>query len=1062
LPKPATSFWHETTGKAVVSEVSAVSSVSPVSAAFISPYLDAAPATGYPESAGFTVRFRREIGMSSYRTRLCLAICLLSTSSTAHGDPPADRQQSPAARTARLDLYDDPLPEGAVARLGTVRFRCPGNDAEFAGEVLAPLSPFALSPDGKILATGERHAIRFWEMATGKELRAVHLPTVAWLVRAILFSPDGKLAAVHVDNADPISGPPFSEHSIHVVEVAGGKVLSSCDGKREAGYREVAFSSDSHLLAAFQDAEHERPQKGTLVLWDARTGKEQRQLKDVFSAAFTPDGKQLIAGNKDGVIQILDPGTGREVGRLEGHRAPVDVLAVSPDGRSLVSADEEGSEPREGKRTETSVRLWDQQTGKLRQQWPGGEKGVISLQFSPDGKTVAVQDGKGNLLLYEATSGKERQRLVMGPSWQGSGYAFSPDGKVLLLQDGKGPFAEWDLARNTERRRWGGASASFPVVYSPDGKVAVSSGPVGVIVWDVATGKEWNTVAGHRHPLDALSFSPDGRLVASLDREGIFGIWEAQTGKPLLPMAADKPEMALRFRFSTDGTLLSAVTKYATVSVWDLTGGLKVRRFPIGTEATISELGRMGWAGEPDGLPITLVYRPDGKGLAVLGEGNVIHLWDLVAGKELRALRGHQERIGVLRFSDDGKLLASASEDRTIRLWDVETGKELQQFRGGEREIADFQFSPDSKVLAWRWSEELHLWDVVARKELRQFAATVGGERSLAFHRDGKALAAVVGRQAVHVWDVTTGKELRTLGSTEFDFRTAELFRSSAGAVLASVAMDSEPPGALKRTLFDVATGYRFPFLLYWRDGTWSSPDGKTLVHGSSTLEFTEMITGETIGQLPEGHRKGVVAAAFSADGKLLATGGSDGTILVWDWRRACGVVPDGGAKIGARELERAWDDLGRKEGKSASRAIGTLAAAGDEAVDWLGKRLEPVGEKQREAIRAWIAALDDNRFEERARANKELEQLGADAEPLLRQALTGKLSPEARRRVEILLADVGRWPLPMLQKVRAVQALEQIGTPKAREVLQKLASGIPDARLTQEAADALARLSRR
>jgi hypothetical protein len=160
--------------------------------------------------------------------------------------------------------------------------------------------------------------------------------------------------------------------------------------------------------------------------------------------------------------------------------------------------------------------------------------------------------------------------------------------------------------------------------------------------------------------------------------------------------------------------------------------------------------------------------------------------------------------------------------------------------------------------------------------------------------------------------------------------------------------------------------------------------------------------------------------------------------------------------------MEQAWDDLGRKPGQSACRAIGTLAAAGDDAAAWLGERLQPVGEKQREAIREGIAGLDDNRFERRAQASKELERFGADAEPLLRQALADKLSPETRRRVEILLADVGRWPLPTLQKVRAVQPLELIGTARAREVLDKLARGIPEARLTREAQDALARLSRR
>jgi WD40 repeat protein len=987
--------------------------------------------------------------MSLLRTSpsLALGLLLLAVPMT-RGEPPADRQPP------RTDRYGDSLPEGAVARLGTTRFRLPGNDFKFTGEAEAPRFPFALSPDGKVLATGEQARVRFWEMATGKEIRAVSV--WGWVLLDIVLSPDGKLFAVHVDhtggNADK------THQTLEVGEVASGKILHQLlEGF--SGCREVVFSPDGATLAAFRHDELDagrRALKGLLVLWDAHTGKELRQFNGVFGATFSPDGKILVVGKKDGSIQILDPNTGREVRRLEGHRASVQALAVSPDGRSLISADDERGKWREDKQAKTSVRLWDLETGKLRHRWPGVGDMVVSLQFSPDGNTVAVQGSKGDLLLYDAASGKERHRFPLDqenkptyPFYREPDYAFSPDGKVLLLHDKGGPFREWDIARGEERRRWGGPAAAFPLRYSPDGKTAVSAGDAGLVVWDVTTGKELHAFPGHRRSLQALAFSPDGRFVASLDEVGVFVIWEARTGKPLLPMAVDKPETATRFRFAADGAVLSAVTKDLTASVWDLAGEMKVRRFRVGTKEPVRDLKR--YSG----------YSPDGKRLAVVGQDNAIHLWDLAAGKESVALRGHRGPVRSLLFSDDSRLLASGSDDSTIRLWDAETGKELAHFRGGEKEVSDFQFSPDSKLLAWRWGDGLHVWDVAPGKELHRFAVA-GDHRygaSFAFHRDSKTLA-VAGSEAIHVWDVVTGKEIRTLASTKFAFYTASLFSAPDGSALASVAENTERQKG--RALFDMATGSRFPFLLSWGDGRWISPDGKTLVWGSRTLQVIEMLTGETVGQWSEGDHKDVAAAAFAADGKLLATGGSDGSILVWDWRRACGLTPMEAAKIGARELEQAWDDLGRKPGKAAYRAISTLTAAGDEAVAWLGQRLQPVGKGQRSVVRGWIAALDDDRFEVREQASKELEQFGADAEPLLRQALAGELSLEARRRVESLLADIGRWPLPMLQKVRAVQALEQIGTARARELLEKLGRGVPEARLTREAQAALARLFRR
>jgi WD40 repeat protein len=992
-----------------------------------------------------------------------VAICLLVASSTARGEPPPPPQTD---RPPRTDRHGDPLPEGAVARLGTTRFR-PGRGYFSSDDSLA------FSPDGKLLTTGEWGVVRFWETATGKEIRSVPLPG-AVSVLAVVFSPDGKLFAAYVNNVFPLSAPWFPDHAIYVGEVAGGKVLHRLHTEQH-GFRRVVFSPGGDMLAAYRTGMLEGPGKETLILWDVHTGKELRQLEDVRGAAFMPDGKRLAVGTKGGVIELLDVSADRLVRRLEGHPASVHLLAVSPDGRTLVSADEgQGGSPG-GQQTRTSVRLWDLETGKVRRQWLGHDDAVVSLRYSPDGRTVAVEDAQGSLLLYDVASGKQRQRFAgeqrfAGNRESGRVHVFSPDGKVLLLHDKGGPFREWDIARAEERRRWGGPRSTGPLVYSPDGKVLASRGDDGLVVWDVATGKELHPFEGHRTPLRALAFSPDGRLVASLDRTGGFGIWETKTGKPLLPMSADKPEPVLRFHFSADGTLLSAVGKDATVRVWELAAGVKERQFRIGTKETV-RMWELSDFMPPD---CCAVYAPAGKTLAVAGAAEpvqvlpraglpatAIHLWDLAAGKELRTLRGHQGRVGPLVFSPDGKLLASEGEDWNIRLWDVVTGKELQRFQGREKEPGFFLFSPDSKVFAWSPGEAVHLWDVAARKELRQFPTGRRGEPEgqFVFHRDSNTLA-VAGNRAVHFWDLAAGKELRTLAAEKEDeFAGVRLFPSPDGRALASVSMDYKHS---RHALFDVATGRRLGDFLYLGDEMLVSPDGKTLVQGNDTLKVLEMLSGEAVGEIPGGHHGHLTALAFSADGKLLTTGGSDGSILVWDWRRAGGLTPAATEKIGARELERAWEDLGGKSAKTAYRGMGTLIAGGDEAAAWLGERLQPVAKRDREAVRRLIAALDDNRFEERARASKELEQLGADAEPILRQALADKLPAEAARRVETLLAgpNIGRFSAATMQKLRAVQALEQIGTAKAREVLAKLARGIPEARLTQEAQDARARLA--
>jgi WD40 repeat protein len=928
----------------------------------------------------------------------------------------------------------------------------------------------ALSPDGKILATGEGGKVCFWEVATGKELRSVHL---GYSVVAVVFSPDGKLFAGHTDDTD-LSGPPWDEHSIQVGEVASGKVLHKLiDRRKHHGFKGVTFSPDGTMLAALRDADqHDESPKDVLVLWDVHTGKELRHFKGVLGMAFTPDGKRLVLGKEDGVIQVLDSATGRPLQRLEGHRAAVHVLAVSPDGRTLVSADTGKYNPPSDKEAGTHVRLWDLESGKVRHRWLGPEGFVIALLFSADGRAIAVGDTEGNLLLYDVTSEKQRQRFrgkpeeyrsgVAGKPYEARSFTFSPDGKVLLWHATDGTFRDWDLACGEGRRRWGRQDSVVRVAYSPDGKVLATRGEDGLVVWDVAAGKELHPFPGHRAPVRALAFSPDGRLVASLDESRVLGLWEAGTGKPLLPMPPQQSEAVLGFRFAADGTLFSAVGSDATVRVWTVTDGMKERRFRVGTEETVREWERLGFRlGReflPDGSPSPcFVYSPGGKLLAVTGADQAIHLWDVAAGKELRSLRGHRGQVGRLLFSPDGRLLVSKGVDRTIRLWDVRTGQELGHFRGAENESASFRFSPDSKVLLWRWGDVLHQWDVAGREELHRFAGA--GDQYLAaeFLRDGKALA-LTRHGAVHVWDLVAGQELRTLrmlaGQDSIDF-ALRLRRFPDGTLLAEPVY--KPAWG---EYLDVGAGRRLK-ALSWSSEIAVSPDGKTLIQADDALRVVDMLSGDLVGEIPGGHCGGVAALAFSADGKFLATGGWEGSILVWDWRAASGLAAAGTEKVDVRELERAWRDLGARSGKTACRAVGTLAVAGDEGAACLDRHVEAVTERQREAVRRLVGALDDHRSEERDRAGRELEQLGAEAEPMLRRALADRLSPEARRRVEALLSGpgIGRWSPQARQRIRAVQALEQIGTARARAVLTKLARGIPEARLTQDAAEALARL---
>jgi hypothetical protein len=199
----------------------------------------------------------------------------------------------------------------------------------------------------------------------------------------------------------------------------------------------------------------------------------------------------------------------------------------------------------------------------------------------------------------------------------------------------------------------------------------------------------------------------------------------------------------------------------------------------------------------------------------------------------------------------------------------------------------------------------------------------------------------------------------------------------------------------------------------------------------------------------------------FAPDGRTLASGLSDSTVLIWDVPpRRTGLSPAG---AGPKDLDRWWADLARPGGANVHQAIWSLAAVPGKSVPLLRDRLRPAPASQRERIERPIADLDSDDFDVRQRASREMERRATDAEPALLRALARGPSAEARRRIEALLERPRGAPPPEeLRQVRAVQVLERAASAEARQVLRDLAQGEPDAPVTAEARAALQRLARR
>jgi WD40 repeat protein len=763
-----------------------------------------------------------------------------------------------------------------------------------------------------------------------------------------------------------------------------------------------------------------------------------RHSGEVWSLIYSADGKFLIAGgtnnhkNDQTAIRVWDARTGQLI-RSFGREYGVGSLALSPDGKKL--ATESGA---------SSISIWDLEKGEMLHDEKWTQDGnVISVAFSPDGKTLACIGG-GKIEIWDANMAL-RLHLIED-SRGGCAITFSPDGKMLASISDDG-LCVWDV--ETRKELWNNpakAGGCHCLAYSSNGKLlavgshdgavhilAAETGKViracrghtdevnavawandnktlisggrdeSVRVWDADNGKQLHCLKGHLGAVYTIGVSPDGETIASGSFDHTIRLWNLASGKELLP-GDGHHRFVDAIAYAPDGKTLASGGFDNMLQLWDPSTSKVIRTFP------------------PHQEPIkSIAFSRDGTRLVSAGWDWALHLDDVDSGKQTRVIKGHNHLIYCVTFSPDDKTLASASIDSSIRIWKVETGEELRRMEGGEvwKWVKAIAFSPDGKTLAsGREDKTIRLCRVDTGKEIRQFLGHKDEVTSVAFSPDGKTLATGSWDETIRLWDVESGKCLR-----KFAGHTSKV---------TSVAF---------------------------------SPDGRTIVSASEdeTIALWEVASGERVRQF-RGHDDEVSCVSYCPDGRKVASGSRDFTILIWD---VTGVEPDGRPVV--RELtndESAnhWKELATANATTAFQAMWTLIASPKTSVAYLKSKLKPVDADVTQQIPRWIRELDDERFAVREKATTELEMLGELAVPALRQTLKDRPSPEVAQRIRDLL-DKADAPVPSvrrLREIRSVAALEHIDNPEARKVLQEVAKGLADARLTQEAKASLDRLSKR
>jgi RNA polymerase sigma factor (sigma-70 family) len=660
-------------------------------------------------------------------------------------------------RPQRTDLSGDPLPEEAVARLGTVRF----NHGD-------GLNTLYFSPDGRTIMSEGGGSLRLWDAATGKELRQFITAKPSFDDQTAL-STDGKtMTFLNQDFND----------TVRVWDLARGKEVRTTplpvQRNEMSVFRRNALSRDGLLCALHTPKQ--------IQVFDIATARELYKLPnegDEIRAVIFAGTDRLVTADKQQVIRVWEARTGEPL-RQFAHDSPVEVLTSSADGRWLATLQHHNHAIDRLLESDV-VQVWDLTTGARKHTLVARPKRwFMKVQFAPDGKflfTSSFGHNGNELTVWDLETG-QRVRELGGVA--ATAIAVSPDRNRLAEGALPGKFHLWDL--RTGRRlssEDSGHARAAAVSLSSGGDRVFTIGNSSISAWDATTGQRLHSLDVPRYPYGDPhpSHSPDGRYALSF--EGDYEklqilLWDVVARRRLHTLRPPGAFGALATAFSGDSSLLAAWLpgKETVVRLWNVRTGQEVQSF---------KETKAGWPGR-------LFFTADGRTLFVAGKHMVGY--DAASGKELYSWRmkplpsnsGEKAAVGgpianaddriawrTLALSPEGSTVACIlaggdfSQERVenrIVLCEARTGKVLRRCNDSGKpspsSLEQLNFSHDGRLLASSDGHIVHLWEVATGKEIRTYEGHRGDIESLAFSANGRRLASASSDSTVLIWNLVS------------------------------------------------------------------------------------------------------------------------------------------------------------------------------------------------------------------------------------------------------------------------------------------------------------------
>jgi WD40 repeat protein/tRNA A-37 threonylcarbamoyl transferase component Bud32 len=587
--------------------------------------------------------------------------------------------------------------------------------------------------------------------------------------------------------------------------------------------------------------------------WVVPDGRPLPHPGQVYSVAFSPDGRHLVTGCGDHHARVWDVRSRREVLRIE-HPEDVRDACFSPDGTRIAAAC-----------ADSIVRIWDWQTGELLVGPLRHERWAFGVSFSPDGERIVTASGDRTARVWSARTGALLLTLAghTDQVWQA---VFSPDGRLVATASHDRSARLWE-ARTGEARgpvlRHG--AKVLGVAFSPDGtRVASSSRDQSAVISNVETGTPVLPTLRHAGGLNSIQFDPNGRILVTSGFDNSARLWDARSGEPCSQLFRHQ-EQINQAAFSPRDHLLATAGDDWIVRCWDT-------RPSVALQEPMRHAGAVRWS----------EFNPDGTRAATAAEDRTARVWDALTGLPLTEPLRHSDTVRSVRFSPDGRFVVTASADHSAWVWEVRTGERVRGPFRHAGELWSASFSPDGRRLVTASGDHTaRVWEVDSPEPLTPALQHKGEVFMARFSPDGTRIVTASADHTARVWNADNGAPMTP--SLRHGDKVRDAHFSPDGLHVATASMDNtgriwdardgSPVGRVLQHLRTVET---IAF----------SPDGRRLV--TASLDHTARIWDATTGgpvTPPLTHDEGVTFADFSPAGDRVVTASTDHTARAWDVR---------------------------------------------------------------------------------------------------------------------------------------------------------------------------------